>query len=449
MVSSFREEVVVLSFQVRRPVVAGPVFTGLVVTGFVVIGLVVTGLVVTGPALAAPASLSPSSAAPLEVPGPEEALEPCGTFVTPVEAAAYLKHREELAGRTPRGGSGPPYYVAIAPHIVRHSDGTGGLPVERYEQAVADANGHYAARGIVFYTVDAGVDFIDSDDYYTTTTLTEINDLRSENPVPDAINIYFTENLDYESGGLCGISAFTFSSVQAIAMRNSCTANPAGLGNHSTFSHEVGHYFNLFHTHEPAYGDEFVDGSNCGTAGDLLCDTPADPRLTSGTVDSGTCEYTGSQVDGHGDPYEPDATLLMSYSLKHCRSYFSAESLVRIEETLVAERPELISNAVSAPAPADADAGFAVSLAAPRPNPSAGVSQLRFTLDAPSRAELTIYDVRGARVRTVARSLYGAGEHVAGWDGLDASGRSVAPGIYFARLTAGGHDAVQKIQRVR
>jgi hypothetical protein len=169
----------------------------------------------------------------------------------------------------------------------------------------------------------------------------------------------------------------------------------------------VGHYFNLFHTHEPAYGNEFVDGSNCASSGDLLCDTPADPRLTSGTVSSSTCEYTGSQVDGHGDPYDPDATLLMSYSLKHCRSYFSAESLVRIEETLVSERPELISGAVSAPELGDARESTAVSLAAPRPNPSSGESQLRFTLEAPSRVELTIYDVRGARVRTVARSLYG------------------------------------------
>ncbi len=376
-------------------------------------------------------------------------LEPCATFVTPAEAAAYLERREEVTPSALGGAPGPPYYVAIAPHIVRESDGTGGLSEERYEQAIADANGHFAGAGVVFYTVPGGIDYIDSDAFYTTSSITEIDALRTTNTVSDAINIYFTENLNYESGGLCGISAFTFSSVQAIAMRNSCTANPSGLGNHSTFSHEIGHYFDLFHTHEPAFGDELVDGSNCDVAGDQLCDTPADPRLTSGTVDSGTCEYTGSEVDANGDPYEPDATLLMSYSLKHCRDGFSPESLAKIETTLLAERPSLISSAVSALELADGPAVNRIALSPPRPNPSAGMSQLRFSLDAPASVELTIHDVRGARVRTVARSFYGAGEHVAGWDGLDSTGRVAAPGIYFARLSAGDRSAVQKIQRVR
>ncbi|HMS50991.1 MAG: zinc-dependent metalloprotease [Chitinophagales bacterium] len=43
--------------------------------------------------------------------------------------------------------------------------------------------------------------------------------------------------------------------------------------------HEVGHFFSLIHTH--GYGDEevtdeLVNGTNCETAGDRVCDTPAD-----------------------------------------------------------------------------------------------------------------------------------------------------------------------------
>jgi FlgD Ig-like domain/Metallo-peptidase family M12B Reprolysin-like len=370
----------------------------------------------------------------------------CGSTLTPQEAAAYLELRD--VHPVPDGELlGGPYFVPIAPHIVRHSNGTGGLPESRYQQAIADANGHYAPVGITFYTAGA-IDYIDSDAFYTTSSLDEINDLRTTNTVPDAINIYFTENLDYENGSLCGISAFTFSSVQAIAMRNSCTANPAGLGNHSTFSHEVGHYFNLFHTHETALGEEYVDGSNCDVAGDELCDTPADPVLTSGTVSSSTCMYTGNATDGHGDPYDPDCTLLMSYSLKHCRDTFTPQSYVRIEDTLVNERPELITNPGNG-VPEQARARAGVTLAAPRPNPAAGISELRFTLDAPSRVEIAVFDVRGARVRTIAKALYAEGEHTAGWDGLDATGRAVTPGIYFARLAAGEQQLTRKIQRLR
>lgn len=372
----------------------------------------------------------------------------CGSVLTPSDAAAYLRYREDHPLDTSNLRAGGPYYVPIAAHIVRQSDGTGGLPESRYLQALADANAHYAPGNITFYTKGA-IDYIDSDDFYTTSSLNEIDALRTTNTVPDAINIYFTENLNFEGGGLCGISAFTFSSVQAIAMRNSCTANPAGLGNHSTFSHEIGHYFNLFHTHETGIGTELVDGSNCAFAGDELCDTPADPRLSSGTVSSLTCQYTDNETDPNGDPYAPDCTLLMSYSLKHCRDTFSPQSYTRVEATLVNERPNLMTNPVGVPAVADLATDGGVRLSAPRPNPSSGTSELTFSLETPAFVEVAIFDVRGARVRTIARAPFGAGEHVAGWDGRDEAGDLSAPGIYFARLAAGPTEISRKIQRFR
>jgi hypothetical protein len=63
---------------------------------------------------------------------------------------------------------------------------------------------------------------------------------------------------------------------------------------------------------------------------------------------------------------------------------------------------------------------------------------------------LDIVDVRGAIVRTLLvgqTSRAGASDPTGGprmrvpWDGRDASGRSVAPGTYFARLTRGGRPA--------
>lgn len=373
----------------------------------------------------------------------------CGTVVTPEEAAAYLERIRN--GEAPGGAAGtsPPYLVRIAPHIVRQSDGSGGLPDARYWQAVADANEHYADAQIVFYTPDP-IDYIDSDAYYfDIDTLNEIDILRSTNTVPSAINMYFTEFLDYEAGALCGISAFTFSSVQAIAMRNSCTANDAGAGNHSTFSHEIGHYFDLFHTHEPAFGDEYVDGSNCDSAGDLVCDTPADPQLSSAVVDPATCAYTGSALDPQGDPYAPDPSQLLSYSLKHCRDNFSPESLSRALATLLGPRSFLINSAVDATEIAAGQAtGFALS--APRPNPAeSGLQELRLTLPATATVDVTVFDVRGARVRTIARGPFPAGTHTVGWDGSTADGGLASPGIYFARAEADGRVLTRKLQRIR
>lgn len=384
-------------------------------------------------------------------PGPAAIRQECGTTFTPEQGAAYLRWLEQR-GPVDRSGFTPPYHIPIKAHVIRQSNGTGGLPDGRVDQAIVDANAHYATTQIQFFRL-GNIDYIDSDEWYTTESLDEIDAMRTTNLVPNAINMYFTENLNYESGTLCGISAFTFSDVQSIAMRNSCTANPGGLGNHSTFSHEIGHFFDLFHTHESFNGDEFVDGSNCGVAGDLVCDTPADPVLGTNNVDA-ACDYFGTETDGHGDRYAPDASQLMSYSLKHCRDHFSPQSLVRIVDTLLSGRTDLISTAVGAPVLADfgasaLDGAARIALAAPRPNPTSGVTELAFSLSRNALVDVTVYDVRGARVRALAHGSYEAGTHSIEWDGADARGRDVSPGIYFVRMSSLGESVVRKVQLVR
>jgi len=66
---------------------------------------------------------------------------------------------------------------------------------------------------------------------------------------------------------------------------------------------------------------------------------------------------------------------------------------------------------------------------------SRGPVSLRFTLPRSDAITIQIHDVKGRRIRTVtdARAMSpGAGEVT--WDGADASGRHVAPGVYFYRI---------------
>jgi len=95
-----------------------------------------------------------------------------------------------------------------------------------------------------------------------------------------------------------------------------------------TLAHEIGHFYGLPHTHEVFSGEELVDGSNCLTAGDGFCDTPADPDL-SGFV-SRTCNYTGSFRDRNGDTYMPDVSNIMSYSDPSCQNKFSLDQLALV-----------------------------------------------------------------------------------------------------------------------
>lgn len=296
--------------------------------------------------LAYPATLSSQSSVP---PSPEAvalAEAPlCGSAVTPEEAARYraLLARGEFNNPPRAGTAGPPYCVPIVGHIVRRSNGTGGMSLTQYFQSITDATFLYQSMQIQFYSL--AVDYIDDDFFYSgIQTTADIDALRSTNPVTDAINIYFTPTLP----GLCGISSFTFSSVQGIVMNNGCTGVPS---NPSTMAHEIGHYFNLFHTHETAFGAELVDESNCSTAGDLFCDTPADPIL-SGVVVYPSCAYVGSATDANGQAYHPDTHQIMSYATALCRDSFSPESQAKVMATLLGPRAGLLSRGCTPTAPA-------------------------------------------------------------------------------------------------
>jgi hypothetical protein len=89
-------------------------------------------------------------------------------------------------------------------------------------------------------------------------------------------------------------------------------------------------------------------------------------------------------------------------------------------------------------------AGFA--FAAPSPNPFTARTTLAFELPSEGAVTLRVYDVRGRRVRTLlAGANLVAGRHVAIWDGREDAGGRAAPGVYFARLEAGGRTVARRV----
>lgn len=79
------------------------------------------------------------------------------------------------------------------------------------------------------------------------------------------------------------------------------------------------------------------------------------------------------------------------------------------------------------------------------PNPTASVTRLSFTLPTRGEATLELFDVAGRCVATpLARQAFDAGQH-----SLEFDARDLAPGIYLARLRAGGARSVVRVVRVR
>ena len=76
------------------------------------------------------------------------------------------------------------------------------------------------------------------------------------------------------------------------------------------------------------------------------------------------------------------------------------------------------------------------------PNPFSERTEIRFSAPPDQRVTINIYDVRGALVARVYDAL---GGHVAVWDGRNAGGQRVVPGIYFYQMNVGGRSLAKKL----
>lgn len=135
--------------------------------------------------------------------------------------------------------------------------------------------------------------------------------------VPNTINIYYVLDIIGASSP-CGFAPLGGMSTpgktpsrDAIFIKKSCATDT------KTMAHELGHYFGLFHTFERnTNGVELVNGSNCSSAGDLICDTPADPSGTA--VADSNCDLDPAIADNNGDYYTPSICNIMSYYNNAC-----------------------------------------------------------------------------------------------------------------------------------
>jgi len=83
------------------------------------------------------------------------------------------------------------------------------------------------------------------------------------------------------------------------------------------------------------------------------------------------------------------------------------------------------------------------------PSPFSQSTRVDYDLPGPDRVSIGVYDVTGARIRTLADGARSAGRFAATWDGRDDAGRRVASGVYYLRMQTRSGVKNQKVVLVR
>lgn len=256
----------------------------------------------------------------------------CGVIPDSTGLKDFLRNESEWKRNQASLRTEDIYEVSKLPvkiHILLREDGTGGILPEEVDEALRRTNQIYFPSKIHFF-VCGDINYVKSNYFYDFNKTLE-DSLKKVAYVPNVINIYFANSITSGASTICGYAHFPNSKSlykDAVFLSNNCTRNGSSL------AHELGHYFNLYHTHESFLGKELVSGGNCGVSGDLLCDTPADPSLSSNNMTPQGCVYTGFEKDANGQVYLPNTFNLMSYSLKECRTKLTPSQYNRIRFTL-------------------------------------------------------------------------------------------------------------------
>jgi hypothetical protein len=83
------------------------------------------------------------------------------------------------------------------------------------------------------------------------------------------------------------------------------------------------------------------------------------------------------------------------------------------------------------------------------PNPFNPVTQIDFYLSHDDTITLSIYNIRGQKVRDLYTGDISAGKHTLTWEGIDNQNNSVSSGIYFYRLNTSTDSVIKKMTLIK
>ena len=287
----------------------------------------------------------------------------CGTIQTEEMTQSFLDNKKHWNQTLAKGSM--PNFIPVTFHLVANNDGSSQPTEELALEGLCILNESFELSGsnMFFYVKEFNV----INNTAINTNPSGSGFLMRNQTDGASINVFIVDEI--ASGGLGRILGFYSPNGDYLVMRKDQMTARA-----YTLEHEIGHFFTLRHTHygwdgqyyDPSnngdtifqtsititeqgpIGDivsiELQDGSNCDTAGDLICDTPPDYGFG---FSCNCCILPWEVFDRNGDAIEPLMENIMSYSQGCDIQTFSPDQLVAIQASLDANNRDYLRTNVT------------------------------------------------------------------------------------------------------